>query len=288
MSSGPLNKPLVVQRIKNTIPTKPFSTGAWLLFLLPLPLVPAAVIALIKGDATHLTISLGAYAAYLYAALLTRHSLKSEASFIQRDFARLPSFLGKRSAGIICSVTTGVLAYFGADQDLIMSIVYSLLCGLGYHLAYGFGPRSISLTTKHRQDNNPEIAEILERAEAKILAIELTTSKLSSAELIRRLERITSKAREILQTIAENPRELRRARKFMYVYLDGAQKVSQGYAKTHRHIRSGELEENFRRVLITIEDVFAEQHTKLLENDAMDLDVQIEVLKTQLENEGVI
>jgi len=40
-------------------------------------------------------------------------------------------------------------------------------------------------------------------------------------------------------------------------------------------------------VLVTIEQVFGEQQQKLLENDVLDLDVQIEVLKTQLEREGV-
>lgn len=278
----------VAQRFNKNNPIKSFSTGAWLLILLPIPLIPSSIISLIKGDVVHLTISLGAYSAYIYAALLTRQGLKSEANYVQRNFARPPTFLGKRSAGIIAAVTTSLLAYFGADQNLIMALVYGFLCGLGYHLAYGFGPRYLSPTIRHAKSDNPEIDEILEQAEAKILAIEHATAKLSSMELIHRLQRISSKAREILQTIAENPRELRRARKFMYVYLDGAQKVSQGYAKTHRHIRSGELEENFRRVLITIENVFTEQHAKLLENDALDLDVQIEVLKTQLENEGVV
>jgi hypothetical protein len=41
-------------------------------------------------------------------------------------------------------------------------------------------------------------------------------------------------------------------------------------------------------VLMTIEDVFQEQHQKLLEHDLMDLDVQIEVLATQLKREGVV
>ena len=40
--------------------------------------------------------------------------------------------------------------------------------------------------------------------------------------------------------------------------------------------------------LVTIEDVFAEQHEKLLENDILDLDVQMEVLSAQLKREGVV
>ena len=48
-----------------------------------------------------------------------------------------------------------------------------------------------------------------------------------------------------------------------------------------------ELEDNFRRVLGTIETVIDEQKLKLAENNALDLDVQMEVLQLQLEKEGV-
>ena len=47
------------------------------------------------------------------------------------------------------------------------------------------------------------------------------------------------------------------------------------------------LAENFRHVLDTIERVFAEQEDVLKRNETMDLEVQIEVLRTQLEREGV-
>ncbi len=62
------------------------------------------------------------------------------------------------------------------------------------------------------------------------------------------------------------------------MYLDGARSVTEGYAKTHKKGASEELEANFRNVLVTIEDVFAEQQAKLLQNNELDLDVQIEVL----------
>lgn len=88
--------------------------------------------------------------------------------------------------------------------------------------------------------------------------------------------------------LEQDPRDLRRARKFLNVYLDGARQVTQGYAKTHGRMTTPELEDSFRRVLTTIEEVFAEQQQKLLEADVTDLDVQIEVLTTQLKREGVV
>jgi 5-bromo-4-chloroindolyl phosphate hydrolysis protein len=70
--------------------------------------------------------------------------------------------------------------------------------------------------------------------------------------------------------------------------LDGAFKVTEGYADMHRKYQSEQLTENFDHVLQTIESVFIEQKQKLLEDDVLDLDVQIEVLTAQLKHEGVI
>ena len=80
---------------------------------------------------------------------------------------------------------------------------------------------------------------------------------------------------------------MRRARKFLNTYLDGAQRVVTGYAKAHVNDQSHSLEDNFRRILITIEEVFEQQYRRLLDNDLHDLDVQMEVLETQLKREGL-
>ena len=93
--------------------------------------------------------------------------------------------------------------------------------------------------------------------------------------------------REITDIVEDDPRDLRRARKFLRTYLDGAQRVTEGYANTHKYGDNGELENNFRNVLDTIETVIEEQKGKLLENNLTELDVQIEVLQMQLEKEGV-
>ena len=130
--------------------------------------------------------------------------------------------------------------------------------------------------------------QAIEQAERKIAEIDAASRGIRNLELRARLTRISELARKILRVIEEDPTDLRRARKFLYVYLDGAKTVSKGYVRTHQRSQSAELETNFRNVLITIENVFQEQHAKLLENDILDLDVQIEVLATQLKREGVV
>jgi hypothetical protein len=72
------------------------------------------------------------------------------------------------------------------------------------------------------------------------------------------------------------------------VYLEGAEQVTQGYAATHRLADFSELEQSFRSVLVTIEEVFGEQQKRLLDADLLDLDVKIEVLHKQLKREGIV
>jgi 5-bromo-4-chloroindolyl phosphate hydrolysis protein len=131
------------------------------------------------------------------------------------------------------------------------------------------------------------VIELLDEAEQKIAAIDAARPSIRNTEFRDRLRRISAEARKILAIIEADPRDARRARKFLKVYLDGAQQVTEGYAALHGSEEAPELEDNFRRVLGTIESVIAEQQDKLRQNNLSELDVQIEVLQMQLEKEGV-
>jgi hypothetical protein len=91
----------------------------------------------------------------------------------------------------------------------------------------------------------------------------------------------------VLAQIEKDPADLRRARRFLVTYLDGTRDVVSKYKAQQSDLADSELAENFRHVLDTIERVFTEQEEVLKRNETMDLEVQIEVLRTQLEREGV-
>ena len=91
----------------------------------------------------------------------------------------------------------------------------------------------------------------------------------------------------MLAQIEKDPSDLRRARRFLVTYLDGTRDVVRKYQEQQQDLADTELAESFRHVLDTVERVFAEQEDVLKRNETMDLEVQIEVLRTQLEREGV-
>lgn len=265
-----------------------FFRSGLLLFLLPLPLLTAIFFSLFRGDLLHLMLYAGSYALFLAAALLNRRGLHNEAQYQQRKIARAPGYPLKTLGAGTAAMATAVTA-FASGYGVIIAACFGACAALGCRFVYGPDPQENKrVVDTLGLDNTDQVVDALETAERHIAAIEQANRNIRNPELSARLRRIADQGRQILLLIEENPRDLRRARKFLNVYLEGAQRVAKGYAQTHRRSPSAELEENFRRVLSTIEDVFGEQHQKLLAHDVMDLDVQIEVLATQLEREGVV
>jgi hypothetical protein len=131
------------------------------------------------------------------------------------------------------------------------------------------------------------VIEAIEEAEVKLRDIEQLAGSLHNRELTDRLGRIVAQGRVVLAQIEKDPSDLRRARRFLVTYLDGTRDVVRKFKEQQKDLADTELAENFRHVLDTVERVFVEQEEVLKRNETMDLEVQIEVLRTQLEREGV-
>lgn len=278
-----------VRRINSEAPKK-FQWRGWLLYLLPLPLLPATVVALASGHTVAALARAAAFALAMLAATLIRKGIRLDQEGKQRRFKRRASTIPYRMIGAgVITLSMFILAYWGIfnDYGLIESVLFALATLLGTYLYYDFDPArkdpevaAVGITTE-------ELIELLDEAEDRIASIERASKEIKNVEFKDRLRRIVREARAILDTIEEDPTDARRARKFLKVYLDGAKQVTEGYAKAHRNDANPVLEDNFRRVLTTIETVVAEQQEKLRENNVSDLDVNIEVLQMQLEKEGV-
>lgn len=262
-----------------------------LLYLLPLPVLVTALISLMRGAVLDTLVTGAAFAAYIVGAAIARQGFRLQGEYERRKIARAPSTPYKTIAALFISITSGVLNWWISDYK-IASIPENVLIAaatfLGFALYYGLDPRkdkagklSIGVTIE-------EVLDALDAANGKIDAIEQARRHINNPEFNARLQRITNKAREVLDSIEEDPTRLSRARKFLKVYLDGTQRVTEGYARTHQGQPPAALETNFSRVLDSLEQTFTEQQTKLLEDEHFDLDVQIEVLETQLKREGVL
>jgi 5-bromo-4-chloroindolyl phosphate hydrolysis protein len=265
-----------------------YSPRGLLLYFLPIALIPATFIALGEGHVLKVLVNAAGFALYMLAAVCLRRGVQAEYVYHKSRIAGPPNPPLKTIAAAIAALATGMVAWLGVGHSLPAGMLFASGAFLGMYLRYGFDPRAEKrkITAAYGYSGD-EIRQALEDSSRVIRGIEQANGRIRNAELNRRIERICDIADDILADIAADPRNFRRARKFLNVYLDGARQVTEGYAETHRQTTSEELEQNFRNVLETIESTFQEQHQKLLEEDAFDLDVKIEVLNTQLKREGI-
>jgi hypothetical protein len=233
---------------------------------------------------------LGAIAALQAAAWLIRQGRLAEREYAARTITRAPP--PRKLAGIaLVGLGAFSLSALGAGQPAILGLVAAALMGFAAYLTYGLDPRAdkgLDAKLADRAGLKTEaVLAALEEARAKVRAIEAQARGLHSRELKDRLARITRSAEAVLAQIEKDPGDLRRARRFLVTYLDGTRDVVSGYRAQQQDLADTPLADNFRHVLETVERVFEEQREILKRNESLDLEVQIEVLKTQLEREGV-
>lgn len=258
-----------------------------LLWVLPLPLLLAAMISLGAGHFDRFLAEASGFALFMTAAWLTRRGIRDDYAEPQARFARRGRWPWKALGGALTALAAGITAYFAVRHGPAISLAFAAVTAIGFQLAYRFEPLGAQPALDVGDESSRRVAEALAEAEDRLIDLERTAASMTNPELKARLERLGIQGRAILDQIADRPTDLYRARKFLNVYLEGVQQVAQGYARTHQRADSRELEQNFRTVLMTVEEVFEEQRQRLLESDILDLDIQIEVLKKQLEREGI-
>lgn len=273
---------------ERSVVNRPNPAKGLLMFLLTLPVLLAAIVAMARGLLMPMIGNAVGYGLLLGGAWLLWRGLVSEAAYERRLVAKTPWPL-KASGGVLIGLGTGLTAWLGAGHHPGIAFAFGVVALLGCRLFYGGDPVAAKrVTAASGLDTTDQVLAALAQAERSIAAVEQSSRDIRQPELNQRLRRVAALAREILTLLEEDPRDLRRARKFLNVYLDGVQRVVEGYARTHQRAASPDLDANFRRVLTSIEEVFQEQRQKLLESDIMDLDVQIEVLTSQLKREGLL
>jgi len=257
------------------------------LFFLSGALFLAAVIDLIGGDLDRLTRTGGGLLCIWSAGALMWRALVAEAHYYLGRRPDPPAFPLKAASLVLTALGTGLAAIAGG-QHLAVAIVFAVLAAIGHAAFYGrdLKPRGVNVVRVDGVDIDAVTAQ-LKQAYGRLRGIDAAARNIAVAEFGERLMRITDIGRDILAQIERDPRDASRARRFLNLYLDSAENVTTQYAQTHRQLRSRPLEQNFRQLLVDMEQTFSDQRKKLLENDELALDVDIEVLNARLKRDGI-
>jgi 5-bromo-4-chloroindolyl phosphate hydrolysis protein len=102
---------------------------------------------------------------------------------------------------------------------------------------------------------------------------------------------ICTTANDIFDDFVKDPKDIKIARRFILYYLDTTERI---VAKYYQLSKSPYLSDdakntlnNVESTLVMIKDTFRKQLKKLTENDVLDLDAEVKVLKNTIKQEGI-
>jgi 5-bromo-4-chloroindolyl phosphate hydrolysis protein len=261
--------------------------GIWL-FLLPLPLLVNAVWMLARGSARDVLLSLGFYAVFAVSGWLVRRASALEARALGDPLGRAPRLPYRSIAAVLAGLATFGTAWSLAWHDVWVSILFGIGAGAGVLALYGLDRFGAHLTLTSQAEDM--VFEALDQARRSLAELRRMRMNMQNREFRDRLDRLNDWGERIVKQIREDHRDLKRAREFLNVYLEGAIKVTANYLKTHGHAgeQGATLEARYRELLEGMEREFEAQHARLLRDDILDLDVELELLTQQLRQKGML
>jgi 5-bromo-4-chloroindolyl phosphate hydrolysis protein len=253
------------------------------LYIFLAPLFLAIILALMARNIPAFVLNSIAFALFFATAKLNTIGLTKEYEYHTTTLTKAPPVPYKMITAGMLGIATLFTASVAGGESLLMGFFLGAIATVGYFLYYGFDPRVDKL------DNIGDISaafviETLAEARAKLADVEKNMRLIKAPEVHDKLRVATDKAYEILNNIEEDPKDLRVARKFIIVYIDGIKKVTESYTGMKEDEINTETKEKFSMLLTDVEKKFDKEIIRLKKNNQFDLDVHIDVLQEQIKN----
>jgi 5-bromo-4-chloroindolyl phosphate hydrolysis protein len=257
------------------------------LFLLPIPLYLAFLGALVGGDLEEVLLTAGGVGCFWTAGVLATRALVGEARYVLGERPHPPALPLKLLSAALTTIGV-LLAATAAGHTVALRAVFALLALSGHVAFYGRDLRAprIRVALVDGVDVAGVTAQ-LKQAYSRLRGIDAVSQAIPVPEFRDRLGRITGIGRAILGEIERDPADAARARRFLNLYLDEAERVTTDYARAQKALSEARLDDSFRQLLDDLERTFEQQRQKLMKHERISLDADIEVLSARLKREGL-
>ena len=252
------------------------------LYVFLAPLFLSIILALMGQKFSAFLLNIISFVLFFATAKLNTIALNKEYEYHTTTLIKAPKPLKALTAGLL-GISTLFTAWIAGGQDFFISIALALVSVVGYFLYYGFDPKEDKL--ENIGDISAQfVIETLATARGKLAHVEEDMKKIKEKSLHSKLRIAIDKGYEILNNIEADPKDLRVARKFIIVYIDGIQKVTTSYTSMDEKDIGDETKEKLSSLLIDVEKRFDKEIIRLKQNNQFDLDVHIDVLQEQIKN----
>jgi len=255
----------------------------FLLYLFLIPLFLSVVIALFQMKVWAFGFNLIAFILFYGVVHLSKRGFTQEAQYESAVFTKAPKIKYKMLSAYLLGGATFYTAWIAGGKPFSYALFWGVLSVVGYYLYYGFDPSQDKL--ENFGDLSGEaVLESFSEAQKKLAQIKEDNRAINDKALHNKIEAAIAKAQLILDAIAADPKDIRVARKFLIVYIDGVLKVTTSYLALDEEDIDGATRQKLLDLMEDVELRFDEELLRLKQNNKFDLDVHIDVLKTQINN----
>ena len=263
------------------------SFRARLMFVLPVPLLIAGLFAIGGGQPVEMLADLGGFVGLMGAAWLLAEGQRAEAAYDARAVAKPPAIPRKIFAAALAGLSVAAVNYLSLDQGL-GSIAYGAVAAAAHIAAFGIDPLKRKGLAGVDDFAAERVAKAIDAAEELLRETSTAANGLRDRRLQSRVEQVCDNARQVFRVVERDPRDLTRSRAFLSVYLLGLRDATVKYADLVDRGGAPGAKERYEALLADLETSFTKQRTHLLEDNRGDLDVEIEVLRDRLRQDGLV
>jgi 5-bromo-4-chloroindolyl phosphate hydrolysis protein len=250
------------------------------LYVFLAPIFLATFIDLLSQDIAGFIKNIIAFGLFLATAKINSMALAKEYEYNSKVLTKAPKIPLKSISALLLGFST-IYSSWVVGGSIGLHLFLGVIATIGYFLYYGFDPRDDKL--ENIGDISAEfVLKTLAEARAKLSSIETDMSMINDRELNSKLDIAVNKAYEVLNTIEKDPKDLRVARKFIIVYIDGIKKVTKSYTEMSENEINEETKSRLSSLLSDVDERFEKELIRLRRNNQFDLDVHIDVLQEQI------
>ena len=189
----------------------------------------------------------------------------------------------------VVSAVAFLFLYLRLHWGLVIAVL--LAVGIYFGLFFFLKPnRKIAGIDAESVPGGEALLQMLDEGEADLRSLAASARAVSDPAVRREAEALCDTGRRILDYLNENPEKIKSARRFFTYYLDISSKLLNRYVEFQETgLRSEEVRDILKQTaeaIPVLTRAFENQFTHLMQGELMDVEADIELLKSTLKMEG--
>ena len=186
----------------------------------------------------------------------------------------------------IVAIIIFILLFSVLNIEIIISGILAILIYIGSSLLFAPNNKLVLLGIKD-SNKQKEYMELLDNGYENYGKLVDLKNKVSKPHIKQECNDMTLKISKILKYLEKHPKKIGENKKFFTYYLETIFKIVNSYYEiSSQDVHTKEIEEVINKTensLTIINKSLDEQFTKMLQNDALDLDTEVDFLKSSMQ-----